>query len=72
MALFSFSIADIDNHEHIRVALYVNDKLGHVPLNALLKKIHKDISSLDKKQTKNITQISQRLETLEQQLKTFF
>ncbi|EJF76754.1 hypothetical protein [Bartonella birtlesii] len=59
MALFPFSIADIDDPEHIRVVLYASARMGHAPLNALLKGIYKDI-----------TQISQRLDVLEKQLKT--
>ncbi|GAA5100538.1 hypothetical protein [Bartonella acomydis] len=58
MALFPFSIADIDDPEHIRVVLYASGRMGHAPLNALLKGICNDI-----------TQISQRLEALEKQLK---
>ncbi|WP_019219593.1 hypothetical protein [Bartonella florencae] len=59
MALFPFSIADVDDPEHIRVALYASGRMGHAPLNALLKGIYKDL-----------TQISQRLEALEKQLNT--
>ncbi|WP_019221295.1 hypothetical protein [Bartonella senegalensis] len=58
MALFPFSIADIDDPEHIRVVLYASGRMGHAPLNALLKQMHKDM-----------TQISQRLDALERQLK---
>ncbi|WP_273721059.1 MULTISPECIES: hypothetical protein [unclassified Bartonella] len=56
MALFPFSIADIDDPEHIRVVLYASGRMGHAPLNALLKQMHEDM-----------TQISQRLEILEKQ-----
>lgn len=56
MALFPFSIADIDDPEHIRVVLYASGRMGHAPLNALLKQMHEDI-----------TQIAQRLEILEKQ-----
>ncbi|EJF74114.1 hypothetical protein HWV54_02790 [Bartonella alsatica] len=59
MALFPFSIADIDDPEHIRVVLYASGRMGHAPLNALLKKIHKDI-----------TEISRRMDTVEQKLQT--
>ncbi len=58
MALFPFSIADIDDPEHIRVVLYASGRMGHAPLNALLKQTHE-----------SITKISQRLDALEQQLK---
>ncbi|WP_455480522.1 hypothetical protein V3564_05180 [Bartonella sp. B12(2025)] len=70
MLFFPFSIAEIDDPEHIRVVLYVNGKMGHVPLNALLKQISQDIRRFNKKQTQDITTISQRIDTLEQQLKT--
>ncbi|WP_455465838.1 hypothetical protein [Bartonella sp. B39] len=58
MALFPFSIADIDDPEHIRVVLYASGRMGHAPLNALLKQIQE-----------GMTKISQRLDALEQQLK---
>ncbi|EJF98057.1 hypothetical protein MEI_00979 [Bartonella vinsonii subsp. arupensis Pm136co] len=70
MALFPFSISDIDDPEHIRVVLYASGRMGHAPLNALLKQNSQDIERLDKKQSKNITQLSQRIDSLEQQLKT--
>ncbi|VEJ45936.1 hypothetical protein [Bartonella vinsonii] len=70
MALFPFSISDIDDPEHIRVVLYASGRMGHAPLNALLKQNYQDIERFDKKQSKNITQLSQRIDTLEQQLKT--
>ncbi|WP_246744096.1 hypothetical protein [Bartonella raoultii] len=57
MALFPFSIADIDDPEHIRVVLYASGRMGHAPLNALLKQVHEEM-----------TQISQRLDALEKQL----
>ncbi|GAA4665814.1 hypothetical protein [Bartonella pachyuromydis] len=56
MALFPFSIADIDDPEHIRVVLYVSGRMVHAPLNALLKQMHEDMA-----------QISQRLNVLEKQ-----
>ncbi|WP_455481782.1 hypothetical protein V4P56_04815 [Bartonella sp. B35(2025)] len=68
MALFS--IADIDDPEHIRVVLYANGRMGHAPLNALLSKMRQDIGYFDKKQTQNIAQLVQRVDALEQQLKT--
>ncbi|WP_455479204.1 hypothetical protein V4B17_05690 [Bartonella sp. B23] len=58
MALFPFSIADIDDPEHIRVVLYTSGRMGHAPLNALLKQMQE-----------SITKISQRLDALERQLK---
>ncbi|MCZ2158668.1 hypothetical protein NPX99_05180 [Bartonella sp. 220] len=69
MALFPFSISDIDEPEHIRVVLYASGRMGHAPLNALLKKNDQDIERFDKKQSKNISQLVQRIEDLEQQLK---
>ncbi|UTO28113.1 hypothetical protein [Bartonella harrusi] len=68
MALFPFSIADIDAPEQIRVVLYASGRMGHAPLNALLKKNDQDIESLDKKLNKNITQLIQQVDVLEQQL----
>ncbi|MBB5074335.1 hypothetical protein HNQ69_001473 [Bartonella callosciuri] len=59
MTLFPFSIDDITDPEHIRVVLYASGRMGHAPLNALVEPIQKDI-----------TQISQRLDILEQKLKT--
>ncbi|WP_273760416.1 hypothetical protein [Bartonella sp. ML70XJBT.G] len=56
MALFPFSIADIDDPEHIRVVLYASGRMGHAPLNALLKQMHEDMA-----------EIAQRLELLEKQ-----
>ncbi|KEC56526.1 hypothetical protein [Bartonella koehlerae] len=69
MALFPFSIADIDDPEHIRVVLYASGRMGHAPLNALLKQMHQTIGCFEKKQVKNTTQILQRMDALEQQLK---
>ncbi|CDO47424.1 hypothetical protein AT246_07560 [Bartonella henselae] len=69
MALFPFSIADVDDPEHIRVVLYASGRMGHAPLNALLKQMHQAIGSLEKKQLQNTTQILQRMDALEQQLK---
>ncbi|WP_375666403.1 hypothetical protein [Bartonella sp. TT121SHDZB] len=59
MALFPFSIADIDDPEHIRVVLYASGRMGHAPLNALLKKAYEDI-----------TKISKRMDALEKKLNT--
>lgn len=49
MALFPFSIADIDDPECIRVVLYASGRTGHAPLNALLKKIYEDITKISKR-----------------------
>nr|WP_273724031.1 hypothetical protein [Bartonella sp. AU18XJBT] len=57
MALFPFSIADIDDPECIRVVLYASGRMGHAPLNALLKKAYEDI-----------TKISKRMDALEKKL----
>ncbi|WP_254492343.1 hypothetical protein [Bartonella sp. B1099] len=59
MALFPFSIADIDDPECIRVVLYASGRMGHAPLNALLKKTYEDM-----------TKISKRMDALEKKLKT--
>ncbi|WP_273719190.1 MULTISPECIES: hypothetical protein [Bartonella] len=59
MALFPFSIADIDDPECIRVVLYASGRMGHAPLNALLKKVYEDM-----------TKISKRMEALEKNLNT--
>ncbi|PIT67967.1 hypothetical protein [Bartonella tribocorum] len=59
MALFPFSIADIDDPECIRVVLYASGRMGHAPLNALLKKAYEDI-----------TKISKRMDALEKKLNT--
>lgn len=70
MVFFPFSIADIDNPEHIRVVLYASGRMGHAPLNALLKQAHQNVNKFDKKQDKNIALFSQRIDALEEQLKT--
>lgn len=49
MALFPFSIADIDDPECIRVVLYASGRMGHAPLNALLKKAYKDMKKISKR-----------------------
>ncbi|WP_375622706.1 hypothetical protein [Bartonella sp. TT119HLJHH] len=49
MALFPFSIADIDDPECIRVVLYASGRMGHAPLNALLKKAYEDITKIVKR-----------------------
>lgn len=59
MTLFPFSIADIDDPECIRVVLYASGRMGHAPLNALLKKAYEDI-----------TKISKRMDALEKKLNT--
>ncbi|WP_336278486.1 hypothetical protein [Bartonella sp. CB175] len=69
MLLFPFSIADIDDPEHIRIVFYSNGRMGHVPLNALLDHVRQNIKSFDEKQTKNTKKTSQRIDVLEQQLK---
>ncbi|MET3560584.1 putative RNase H-like nuclease (RuvC/YqgF family) [Bartonella japonica] len=70
MVLFPFSIADIDNPEHIRVVLYASGRMAHAPLNALLNQAHQNMSNFDKQQSKNIALLSQRIDALEKQLKT--
>ncbi|BBL53805.1 hypothetical protein MF1_10630 [Bartonella quintana] len=70
MALFPFSIADIDDPEHIRVVLYASGRMGHAPLNALLNQMHQDIERFYKKQSQNITKILERMDALEKQLET--
>ncbi|MBB4076213.1 Skp family chaperone for outer membrane proteins [Bartonella fuyuanensis] len=57
MAFFPFSIADIDDPECIRVVLYSTGRMGHAPLNALLKKVYEDI-----------TKLSERMDALEKKL----
>ncbi|MGF7158228.1 hypothetical protein [Bartonella heixiaziensis] len=69
MALFPFSISDIDDPERIRVVLYASGRMGHAPLNALLNQMRQDIERLDKKQSKETTQLTKRMDALEQQLK---
>ncbi|MBX4335268.1 hypothetical protein [Bartonella raoultii] len=59
MALFPFSIADIEDPEHIRVVLYASGRMGHAPLNALVKQLQEDM-----------TRILKRMDVLEQQVKT--
>lgn len=59
MALFPFSIADIDDPEHIRVVLYASGRMGHAPLNALVKQLQQDM-----------TKILQRVDVLEQKVNT--
>ncbi|GAA5108536.1 hypothetical protein [Bartonella jaculi] len=69
MALFPFSISDIDDPECIRVVLYASGRMGHAPLNALLNQMRQDIERFNKQQSKDITQLMQRVDALEQQLK---
>ncbi|ATO57850.1 hypothetical protein [Bartonella sp. 1-1C] len=70
MALFPFSIADIDDPSHIRVVLYASGRMGHAPLNALLKQILQEGKREDKKHQKNYIQLLQRITALEEQLTT--
>ncbi|WP_142416141.1 hypothetical protein [Bartonella massiliensis] len=49
MALFPFSIADIDDPECIRVVLYASGRMGHAPLNALLKKAYEEMTKISKR-----------------------
>lgn len=72
MALFPFSIADIDDPEHIRVVLYASGRTGHAPLNALLKQMHHDMKREDKNHTKNYAQLLKRVVALEEKLKAVF
>nr|CBI78304.1 hypothetical protein BARRO_120078 [Bartonella rochalimae ATCC BAA-1498] len=55
MALFPFSIADIDDPSHIRVVLYASGRMGHAPLNALLKQILQEGKREDKNTKKLYT-----------------
>ncbi|WP_317993751.1 hypothetical protein [Bartonella gliris] len=70
MALFPFSISDIEDPECIRVVLYASGRMGHAPLNALLNQVRQEIERFDTTQSKNITQLTQRVEALEQKLQT--
>ncbi|AQX20359.1 hypothetical protein [Bartonella sp. WD16.2] len=70
MALFPFSIADIDDPEHIRLVLYASGRMGHAPLNALLKHMQQEMRREDKKNTQITTQLLQRIAALEKQLTT--
>ncbi|AQX28405.1 MULTISPECIES: hypothetical protein [unclassified Bartonella] len=70
MALFPFSIADIDDPNYIRVVLYASGRMGHAPLNALLKQMSQEVRREDKKQQTNYTNLSQRVTALEEKLTT--
>ncbi|ENN89937.1 hypothetical protein [Bartonella bovis] len=70
MALFPFSIADIDDPEHIRLVLYASGRMGHAPLNSLLKNMQQEMRREDKKNTQITTQLLQRVAALEEQLTT--
>ncbi|MEL6093839.1 hypothetical protein [Bartonella schoenbuchensis] len=70
MALFPFSIADIDDPEHIRLVLYASGRMGHAPLNALLKNVQQEMKREDKKNTQVTAQLLQRVCALEEQLTT--
>ncbi|ENN90221.1 hypothetical protein [Bartonella bovis] len=70
MALFPFSIADIDDPEHIRLVLYASGRMGHAPLNALLKNVQQEMRRKDKRNTQITTQLLQRIAALEEQLTT--
>ncbi|CBI76842.1 conserved protein of unknown function [Bartonella clarridgeiae 73] len=70
MALFPFSIADIDDPNYIRVVLYASGRMGHAPLNALLKKIHQEVRRENKKHQTNYTNLLQRVTALEEKLTT--
>ncbi|WP_102830579.1 hypothetical protein [Bartonella bovis] len=70
MALFPFSIADIDDPEHIRLVLYASGRMGHAPLNALLKNMQQEMRCKDKRNTQVTTQLLQRVAALEEQLTT--
>ncbi|WP_273788464.1 hypothetical protein [Bartonella grahamii] len=66
MALFPFSIADIDDPECIRVVLYASGRMGHAPLNALLKKAYEDITKISKR----MDALAKRMDVLEKKLNT--
>ncbi|EJF76796.1 Uncharacterised protein [Candidatus Bartonella washoeensis] len=70
MALFPFSISDIEDPECIRVVLYASGRMGHAPLNALLNQMRQDIECFDRKQSKDTTQLTKRVDELEKKLKT--
>ncbi|ENN90585.1 MULTISPECIES: hypothetical protein [Bartonella] len=70
MALFPFSIADIDDPEHIRLVLYASGRMGHAPLNALLKNMQQEMRREDKRNTQVTAQLLQRVCALEEQLTT--
>ncbi|MEL6089579.1 MULTISPECIES: hypothetical protein [Bartonella] len=70
MALFPFSIADIDDPEHIRLVLYASGRMGHAPLNALLKNVQQEMRREDKRNTQVTAQLLQRVCALEEQLTT--
>ncbi|OPB30166.1 hypothetical protein [Bartonella sp. WD12.1] len=70
MALFPFSIADIDDPEHIRLVLYASGRMGHAPLNALFKNMQQEMKREDKRNTQVTTQLLQRVSALEEQLAT--
>ncbi|AQX31294.1 hypothetical protein [Bartonella schoenbuchensis] len=74
MALFPFSIADIDDPEHIRLVLYASGRMGHAPLNALLKNMQQEMQQEmrreDKRNTQVTAQLLQRVCALEEQLTT--
>ncbi|MET3590344.1 hypothetical protein ABID23_001450 [Bartonella silvatica] len=67
MALFPFSISDIDDPEHVRVVLYASGRMGHAPLNALLRQ---DIARFDQKKGKNTETLAKRMDVLEKKLNT--
>lgn len=45
------AIRDIQNPEEIRVVIFINNELVHVPLTALLKIVNQDINDLDNRVT---------------------
>lgn len=68
MSIFPFSIADIGDPDHIRVVLYSTGRMGHAPLNALLRPI-RDGQSEDQQCRQDCAQLVQRVALLEKKLR---
>lgn len=45
------AISDITNPDEIRVVIFINNELVHVPLMALLKNLEQEITDLDARVT---------------------
>lgn len=45
------AISDIQNPDEIRVVIFINNELVHVPLKALLKELQAEVDSLDTRVT---------------------
>ncbi|ALE03061.1 hypothetical protein [Bartonella ancashensis] len=70
MTLFPFSIADIDDPDHIRIVFYSNGRMGHAPLNAILKYLRSEVQLTNERNAKDNAQMLQRISSLEERVKT--